>query len=140
MGNHHFLTKSIYIFILTSFAVVALFGFSFMMHGSDGRMAGECPFLGAGISLCPQDALALIVHHVSAYQSFLNVSVDTGLTILIVVSLFLSACALLVIFLHLPTLGPPASVFVAYDPPLVDSYSRKITRWLSLFENSPSFS
>ncbi len=130
------LKKLITALILTSFITIVLFSLASMTHGSDGRLAGDCPFSSPGASLCPQDMVALIIHHLSAYHAFLNVPIGSGLTTLII-SLLLVIGVALVIFIHLPLLGPPSLILYSY--PLVDSYNRKIVRWLSRLENSPSY-
>jgi dolichol kinase len=108
-----------------------------MMQGPDGRMVGDCPFSAMGASLCPQDNVAVAIHHVSAYYAFLNVPVGTSFAALMI-SLLLVACTLLIITIRSPLLGLPILAYVLYDSPPPNAYSRKITRWLSLFENSPS--
>ena len=123
--------------VLASFLSVAFFSFNMMMQGPDGRMVGDCPFTALGASLCPQDNMAVAIHHVSAYYAFLNVPVGTSFAALMI-SLLLVASALLIISIRSPLLGPPIPATILYDSPPPNSYSRKITRWLSLFENSPS--
>lgn len=129
--------KIISLLVLASFMAVTFFGFAIMMHGPNGWMSGDCPFSVMGASLCPQNTLATAIHLISAYHTFLNVPVGAGLTTL-VISLLFAVCILLVIFIRSPLLGPPALVGIFYDSPPAASHKRKITRWLSLFENSPS--
>ncbi|MDZ4205951.1 MAG: hypothetical protein U1C12_01930 [Patescibacteria group bacterium] len=133
-----FLSKKIItLFLLVSFLAIALFSFALMVHGPDGRMPGDCPFSIMGDSLCPQDTIAVAIHNISAYHTFLNVPVSAGLTAL-VISLLFAIYAVLVISVRLLLFRPPAFTPVLYDSQPVDSYSNKITRWLSLLENSPS--
>ncbi|MEK7609855.1 MAG: hypothetical protein AAB470_01890 [Patescibacteria group bacterium] len=133
-----FLSKKIItVLVLTSFLTVAIFSFAVMTRGPDGRMEGDCPFSVVGQSICPQDTVAVAIHHISAYQSFLNMPVGSGLTALIV-SLLFAVCAALFILISSPLLGPPAVARILYDSPSIGLRSRKLTRWLSLFENSPS--
>jgi hypothetical protein len=129
--------KIIAALVLTSFLTVVIFSFAVMMQGPDGRMEGDCPFSVVGLSICPQDTVAVAIHHISAYQAFLNVSVSSGLTALIL-SLLLAVCAIFFIFIRSLLLGSPSFVCVPNDSPPTGSSGRKITRWLSLFENSPS--
>lgn len=116
--------------VLISFLVMALFSFSGMTYGTDGSMQGDCPFSVAGASLCPPSALLGAIHHLSAYQSFINVPVNPIAVFLILVSASL-------VFLFLLQLYKPPAPLLYRSPPLT-SHSRKIHRWLSLFENSPS--
>lgn len=123
--------------VLTSFLMIVFFSFATMMHGPDGRILGDCPLSVLGASLCPQDIVSVARHHISAYYTFLNVPVGAGLAPLIAFLLFVISAVLLT-FVRLPLLGPPALSYVLYDSQSADSYSKKITRWLSLLENSPS--
>ena len=121
--------------VLASLMTIIFFSLTVMTHGSDGRMSGDCPF-SAGVSFCPQDTLAVVIHHISAYQSFLNVTITSGIMTLLI-SLFLLVLATFVL-----SIGPPLSGLLLpisiYDFPPASSHDRKIKRWLSLFENSPS--
>jgi len=107
------------------------------MHGPDGRMQSDCPFSAMGVSLCPQDTVAMAFHHISAYNSFLNVPVNLGITTFII-SLLLVAGAMLAVSLNITLFELPVLVGIFYHFPLDVSYKRKITRWLSLHENSPA--
>ena len=123
--------------VFASFLMAAFFGFTAMSNGPDGRMQGDCPFSVTGASLCPQDAVAAAVHHLSAYQSFLNVPVSLGFGTLI--SMFgLIGLALVLVASSPPVPIPVASSGVLYTSPPLASYNKKLIRWLSLFENSPS--
>ncbi|MFZ2167344.1 MAG: hypothetical protein WAV50_00570 [Minisyncoccia bacterium] len=124
---------------LTSFLVVAFFGFAIMAHASNGNMQQtDCPFSTEREPLCPEDALAMVIQHMSAYQSLFSVPVTLGLGALIALFGILSVA--LVFFVH-PLLRPLnlRSGVLGASPPRL-SYNRKLARWLSLFENSPSFS
>ena len=108
--------------VLISLLAAMLFT-SAMARGSGGRMQGDCPFSTMAVS-CPQDALAAAVHHISAFVSFLNVPIVL-FTIIFTAFIF-----------SLPLLRRPLVIGYLYNPPRY-SQNRKITRWLSLFENSP---
>ena len=116
--------------VLMSFLVMALFGFTGMTYGPDGSMQGDCPFSSLGTSLCPPSALPGAVHHLSSYQSFISVTLNFITVLLILVS------AIFVFLFHLLLYKP--LVPVSYSSPPFTSQDRKIKRWLSLFENSPS--
>ena len=120
---------------MLSFLTLALFGFAGMTYAADGSMQGDCPFSTMGASLCPPSALPGAIHHLLAYQSFLNVPVNSGVTALIAALLFAISAAFAFSF------HPPLRrilIFIFYDPPLFTSEDRKLKRCLSLFENSPS--
>ena len=124
--------------LLLSFTAVAFLSFATMSYGQDGHMQGDCPFSTTGTPLCPQDAFSMVLHHISAYQSFLNVPVDFGITALLM-ALSLIGIALMVskrLFLQIPII----LTRLWYEPPFITSQERKLTRWLSILENSPSFS
>jgi hypothetical protein len=133
-----FYKQIIAILVLTSFLSVAFFSFDMMMQGPDGRMVGDCPFSAMGASLCPQDTVAVAVHHISAYYAFLNVPIGSGAASLIIL-LLATASIMLMIFREWMLPGPPQFLYSFYNSPPLDSNRRKITHWLSLFENSPSF-
>lgn len=124
-------------FMLVSFLMVALFGFVAMSYGPDGRMQGSCLFSATGMAFCPQDALVVARHHISAYQSFFNVPAHSAAMILIS-ALLLAAC-IVAFAVRSPLFKPPVLTnHFPYSPP-VSARTRKITRWLSLLEHSPSF-
>ena len=127
------------VLVLSSFLAIAFFSFVLMTHGPDGRMPGDCPLSTMGVSLCPQDTVAIAIHHISSYHAFLNVPVGVGLTALII-SLLFALFAVFAIFIRstLLGLGPPLFARVLYNSPPADPHSRETVRWLSLFENSPS--
>ena len=116
---------------------IVLFSFATVMHGPDGRISGNCPFSAIGASLCPQDTVAIVLHHISAYQSFINVSVNFG-TVALIISLLLVPWMTFVVFISPSLLRPLALVGILYNFPPDTSYKREITRWLALHENSPA--
>ncbi|MBI5405517.1 hypothetical protein HY972_00555 [Candidatus Kaiserbacteria bacterium] len=119
-------------FVFAAFLTTTFFSFAGMTYGSDGRMQGDCPFSAAGASLCPSSALPGAIHHIDAVHSFLNVPVNSALA-----ALMISLLIGILVFSPYPFLyRPPAPV--SYTPTPFTSEDRKIKRWLSLFENSPS--
>lgn len=118
---------------------IVLFSFATMMHGPDGRVSGDCPFSAMGVLLCPQDIVAIVFHHISAYQSFINVPINLGVTALII-SLLLITYAISVVFISPSLLRPLTLVGTLYNSPPDTSYKRETTRWLALHENSPAIS
>lgn len=122
--------------ILVLFLTVTLWSFGAMMHGVNGDMLGGCPFSAGGVSICPQNTLAVVIHHISAYNSFLNVSASSGIIALLVLILALSA--VLAFSISPPSLLLSVPAQSSYRSPSATSYERKVTYWLSLFEHSPS--
>ena len=123
--------------ILFSFLMTAFFSFAAMTYRPDGSMRSDCPFSVVGVALCPQSVLPGALHHLSALQSFLNVPVNFAIEALVIVLLL---AALIFICLIRPIILPRllAPIGYAYDSPPLSSRTRKINRWLSLLENSPS--
>lgn len=121
--------------MLTSFLAVSFFGFTIMAHDVDGNMRTDCPFSSTkGSPLCPENATDMVVHHISAYQSLLNVPVDFGAAALLL-ALFAVA---LVFFVALYLLVSTIRARSLYESPPSFSYKSDLMRWLSLFENSPA--
>ena len=126
------------LFILLSFLMIVFWGFMMMTHRPSGEMNNSCPFAIAGASLCPQDNMMSVIHHISSYQSFLNTPIGSSAATLLI-SLLLFAVAI-IFATSPPLLKIPARVpNIDNSPPDIAS-KRKVTRWLSLFENSPSLS
>ncbi len=122
--------------ILASFMMFVFWGLMSMTHEANGQMRGNCPpFSAFGASLCSQDGFAAIFHHISSYQSVFDVTAQFG-AIALMLSLFL--VLFLVVSGELPATPP---VFFKYDTFVFSSIlsRRKAARWLSLFENSPSY-
>src|SRR3989344_8364310 len=78
------LKKIITSFVLTSFLVLVFFGVFTMIHESDGQMRGDCPFSLTETSNCLQDTITAVFHYISSYQSFLNVTVYSGTTAVLI--------------------------------------------------------
>ena len=136
MLSIHKYKRVIILFILISFLTVMFLGSMAMMRGPDGDMQGECPFSVLGGSLCVvRDTLPAIFHHIAAYQSFFNVSINFGIIFFIIFLSFVFNLYFINLFLHKPPL-----VFsgIFYNFSADTSYKRKIMHWLSLLENSPS--
>ncbi len=124
--------------VLTSFLAVIFLSFPMMMGAADGSMPEGCPFSATGVSLCPTDTVAMAAHHISVYQSFLMVTLHSEMALLLA-SLLLLAIAFLAFFIRPQLFTRPILAGIAFDSPPAEAGERKIMRWLSLFENSPSY-
>ena len=122
--------------MLAALLAVVLFGFATMSYGSDGKMEGHCPFSVMGAPSCPQDLVAAALHHISSYQSLLNAPVSPSFTVLIV-ALLLLVYGVFIFFIRPPAFQPQLIGYL-HGSPLSSARDRKTTRWLSLFEHSPS--
>lgn len=128
--------KTVSLFLFASLLMLVFLGLTAMTHEQNGQMQGGCPFSTFGASLCPQDMVAVALHQISSYQALFSVPTQFATMIFAAVLLFALLVALaLIVSRSLPT--PASFVFVRGAPPYIASY-RKITQWLSLFENSPS--
>ena len=130
--------------ILTSFATVIFFSIPFMMHGSDSQMGGGCLFPSAGTALCPQTDFGSAIHHLTSFQSFLNVTTNQGMQGLIALMFFLSFVALVLVTFRASSWASPPLLKVAGHSHSRDlsptiPFKEKETAWLSLLENSPSY-
>lgn len=141
------LNKRIKIKLVAAIASIAFlgtvaFGLIFMMDSNmkmEKPMANECPFAVFGGKVCSQNVSGAVVHHISLYQSFTNIPINFGMAALIF-SLFLVISAIISVFLNFALPAPSALAGIYYNFPPNTSYKRKISRWLSLHENSPAVS
>lgn len=108
-----------------------------MVHGQGEGMRGGCPLSPIGESLCPQNLVADTVHHVAAYHSFLAAR-GPGIGA-VGMSLLLVLYTALMFLLYRALYEPPMFVWRHLGPDPAVLSNRKSIRWLSLFENSPSF-
>jgi len=121
------------ILALFSFVAMVFFGLLSMSYGVGGQMQSDCPFSVSG-SLCPSSALPGVVHHLSAFQSFLSAPTNLFMTAYLLSALVLALVLAYVFRSPLFILRP---ALIRGSPP-VSLRTRKKTRWLSLLENSPS--
>src|SRR3989338_10366608 len=129
--------KAVVLLTLISLLAIVFLSCSFMARGVDGQMQGDCPFSVMGVALCPQDALAAATHHISAYQSFLNIVASSGVTAVIVALLVALAATLL---FSVAPLVYEAHVRVRhlFNASFTVLQEKETIRWLSLFEHIPS--
>jgi len=131
------LKKAVVLLTLISLLAIVFFSFSFMARGVDGQMQGDCPFSVMGVALCPQDALAAATHHISAYQSFLNIVASSGMAALIL-ALLVALATMLRNDWYALVYEAHACVRRLLNFSFTVPQERKTIRWLSLFEHSPS--
>ncbi len=129
--------KILSLLIITSVLVIGIFGFTSMNHGAVHSVG--CIASAASNIPCPENIEAMSVHHIQAFVSFFSVvpSIPFIFLIALLFSTFLSVGFLFIKHRDL-TLSSLAFWRIRHDPERQLSRSRKITRWLSLFENSPS--
>ncbi|MBI2409625.1 hypothetical protein HYV30_01110 [Candidatus Kaiserbacteria bacterium] len=117
---------------LAVFLFAALFGFAAM----GAHMQEGCSLIVSGAAPCPENIVAVAVHHLSAYQTFSHVPLDFGVLFLLEILLF-AAFAAAVFKISPPLAAVPA--YFPHGPPQSILSRQKLTRWLSLLEHSPSF-
>ncbi len=129
--------KLLSLLIITSVLVIGVFGFTSMNHGANHAVG--CIASAVDNTPCPLNIAAMSVHHIQAFISFFSVVPSIPFTLLLafLFTVFLSARFLFI--KHRDILLIDQVLWrVRYDPERQLARPRKITRWLSLFENSPS--
>ena len=124
--------------ILSSFLAISFGSFVVMIHEPRQVMTSNCPFSALDQTLCPQNTLAVVIHHLLAYHSFLNVPLVKNLS-LFLLSTFLSLIGAWWLIIRIrPLLVSPVLNRLLNDSPPKQSGRPKISRWLALLENSPA--
>lgn len=129
------------IFLLISFIGMALFSFvAFGYEMQRGNMDCTASTIEGGVS-CPAGAFALALHHISAVKVFSTASFPVSMIDFSILELMLFGLFIL-FFLYQSSLY----FDIAFLPQRfrhlnlnILEKDQKITAWLSLFENSPSF-
>lgn len=119
------------------FIVITGFGFAAMNHDA-GHTNPGCIASVIDNAICPKDALSIASHHLEVYQAFGNTLVSPDAVLMLLTLAVLGLLLLLLDrgwFLIIPSLA------VAYTrhSPAPPKNTAKITRWLALFEHSPSW-
>jgi hypothetical protein len=102
----------------------------------------ECPLFVLGGEICPTGILG-VVHHISAYQSFSHVLISAKNFELLLI-IVLSSILALFLFSRLLFFNQKTNLNYLIRWQLKKKQfsqlkSIKMSRWLSLFENSPSY-
>jgi|SRR3989344_903029 len=120
------------VFLLIAFLSIGVFGllpFAHESHGMEAPMA-DCPYAEGGFSVCESS-----LEHISNWQQFSNVIFPA----LLIFSVLLFA----VFYIFDQNFLNQEKHFYRWkyylDNKKLYSYQEIITKWLSLFENSPSF-
>lgn len=133
------LKRTVCIFVFISLLAVLFLSFATMTHGADSAMPETCPFsTTTGTATCPRDSLSIVLHHVAAYNAFVNFPLRNDLEVLLTALLLLVFLALAfwekLFFPIVPDL--PRHQGDRTSLPIL--LAGKLTSWLSLFEHSPS--
>lgn len=118
------------IFILLAYISIGVFGLFQMTHTNDVPMA-NCPYALGSYSVCDGG-----INHIEHWQKFSN----TTFTPLFIFSLLILGL-ILYVYNKRSFLDRERHLFYKWkyyiDSKISYEYLKKITRWLSLFENSP---
>ena len=129
--------KFLSLLIITSILVIGVFGFTSMNHGTN-HTAG-CVASAVDNTPCPENIAAMSVHHIQAFVSFFSVVPSIPFIFLLA---FLLAVFLSIGFVYIKGRDSIIASGLLWrmrrDPERQLIRPREITRWLSLFENSPS--
>jgi len=129
--------KYLSLLLLISILVIGVFGFTSMNHGADHAVG--CIASLVDNTPCPENITEMSVHHIQAFVSFFSAVPSIPFIFLLALIFALFLCAG---FLYLKRqnllLSYPAYWQTRHDPERQLTRSRDITRWLSLFENSPN--
>ena len=124
--------------LLISFAAIAVFGFAMM--GPDNDHMGCIAAMAQGATACPS-AFDMVALHLNAFNMFSSavfgqniLSVILALNIFLLLFLFALFGSRFVSF----PLGGDLRAKSYFEPPR-PVFSIRLNRWLSLHENSPSF-
>lgn len=131
------MTKLLSLLIITSVLVIGVFGFTSMNHGPNHAVG--CIASAVDNTPCPENIAAMSVHHIQAFISFFSVVPSTPFIFLLAL-LFAVFLSIRYFFIKRQDSLITNLAFwqVRHDPERELTRPRKITRWLSLFENSPS--
>lgn len=129
--------KYLSLLLLAGVLMVGVFGFNSMSH--ELNHTSGCIASAVNNTLCSKNITAMPIHHIQAYISFFSVTrpVSFALFFLLLVTLLLST-GVFNTKQHDHTSAGLSLWRVLHDPERSIARSRKITRWLSLLENSPS--
>jgi len=125
--------KTLSVLLLLSFLTVALLGFAVTTHDLSG-INDTCPFFPMGETLC-FGSITSLMHHVSGYFSFLNITVN---------EIYLSFLISFIIFVFFKTrfsfwlFKSIVQIYFYAISPVRIFLKRNISKWLALFEHSPS--
>ncbi len=130
------MTKLLSLLIITSVLVIGVFGFISMNHGTNHAVG--CIASAVDNTSCPENIVAMSVHHIQVFISFFSVvpSIPFIFLLALLFAVFISAGFLYI--RHRDSILASRLLWRVRPDPERQLRPRKITRWLSLFENSPS--
>ncbi len=147
-GN--FMKHLLTLILLISFVGIAIFGFTLFSHGMDSSgnthsmysSDNNCITSPIDGTECPTSIMAMTLHHISSLQTLLT-SATPSISNWLLLLAFILLVSVSIFLLYKNLLFPKLEILPERLRDLETnlSYSKqKIIFWLSLFENSPSFS
>ena len=130
------MTKLLSLLLLTSILAIGIFGFASMSH-NDGHSTG-CVASTIDNTQCPENIVEMSVHHIQAYLTFFSVILTTPILLSILILVFLMLVGFSAKLAGFQYAGVDRRL-IRKKLEIKVSILRKLIRWLSLFENSPSF-
>jgi hypothetical protein len=133
--------------VLIALMNIAIFGVAVFQHGSSHDMnatKNDCVAATVTNTKCPdaKDSLGMVVHHISGLQTFSQGILSTGLTPLLAALILMLSAVLAFVFVKIADLlRNLLTRYQRYRFPrdYLPPGQYKLIRWLSLFENSPSW-
>lgn len=133
------LMKYFLVTFLILFLLGVAFGFTLMNHDVNLHSANAVPNCAIPLLdgvICTGDIVGMTMHHISAFQSFLQFKLSSFETNLLAFLILLMLLALAGIFW---TVSNTTTLFKSFKfRTILHRANYKTLRWLSLFENSPS--
>ncbi len=129
--------KYLSLLLAISILVIGVFGFATMNHGA-GHTRG-CVASAVNTTPCPENIIEMSVHHIQAFVTFFSVvPPDSSITLFTLLLVTLVVAMVFITKRQNQILNRSELWQINHDPERKLIRPRKITRWLSLFENSPS--
>ena len=114
--------------LITGFIALSIFGITIINHQSD-HPDSDCPAYAINGAVCPTNIMEFVRHHLASLQVFSNTLTAPAFG-LFFASIFLSFILISIFFL------PQTRLRLKFK---TDCRLLRITRWLALFEHSPTF-
>jgi len=130
--------KYVTLIVLIGFVTTGAFGFTLLGH--DSHTSSNCPTFLLNNVVCSSNAISVVVQHISAFLTFTQPLITY--TALSLISFLASLLALFLVVLRIispPRVHSKARISIRRINIFAPLRPRSITRWLSLFELSPSF-
>jgi len=125
--------------LIISLIATGIFAFMFFNHDTSNQ-SGDCIATIIGGTICPTNIVSFVQHHISAFQTFFNISISTAFNIFIfLLTILLFARIFVFVDKNLFCLKADFFLQCLRDALFNNQLTRiRLISWLSLFEHSPS--